>query len=239
MNILWLLEELKISYEIETFHRLKTMLAPEELKQVHPLGKSPVVSITPPGAEPIVLAESGFITQYLSEHYAQGTTLMPRRWKDGQENKVGGETEEWLRWQHCLHYVEGSLMQMMMIAMVLNGIKGPDVPFFIRPITAMVSNQVFKMMILPNAKKHLGFLEKLLETSGGDYLCGKDLTSADILISFGLISAKDKFVDFGAWEPKTTYPKVFAYIDRLEALPGYQKSVEKIKAIDSSLGIKF
>lgn len=240
-NILWLLEELNVPYELETFHRVN-MLAPPELKKIHPLGKSPVVSVTPPGSsEPIVLAESGFITQYLSEHFGQGTTMMPKRWKDGQEGKVGGETEQWLRWQYCLHYVEGSLMPMLIMAMVLGALKGPKIPFFIRPITALVVNQLFSRLVLPNAQAQLGFLEQQLETSGGDYLCGPELTSADVLLSFGLIAAKDKFETFGTWDssPKTLFPKVFAYIDRLETHPGYKRSVEKIKEIDSSLGIMF
>ncbi|KAI5917956.1 glutathione S-transferase [Camillea tinctor] len=241
-NILWLLEELKLDYELETFHRVN-MLAPPELKNIHPLGKSPVISVTPPGStEPLVLAESGFITQYLSEHFGQGTTLIPKRWKDGQEGKVGGETEQWLRWQYYLHYVEGSLMSMLVMAMVLGALKSPNIPFFIRPLTSMVANQILAKMVFPNAKSHLGLLEKQLETSGGDYICGPDLTSADILLSFGLIAAKDKFETFGTWGeggPRVLYPKVFAYIDRLEASPGYKRSVEKIKEIDASFGIKF
>ncbi|KAI1374692.1 glutathione S-transferase [Hypoxylon crocopeplum] len=241
-NILWLLEELKVPYELETFRRVN-MLAPPELKKIHPLGKSPLVTVTPSGStEPVVLAESGFITQYLSEHFGGETTMMPKRWKDGQEGKAGGETEQWLRWQYYLHYVEGSLMPMLFMGMILGALKGPRVPFFIRPITSMVVNQVFSTLVFPNAKKQLGFLEQQLATSGGDYLCGPELTAADVLISFGLIEAKDKFETFGAWEkggPKALYPKVFAYIDKLESHPGYKKSVEKIKEIDSSLGIRF
>jgi glutathione S-transferase len=192
-NILWLLEELKIDYELETFRRGSDKLAPPELKKIHPLGKSPLVSITPAGSsEPIVLAESGFITQYLSEHFGHETTMMPKRWKDGQEGKAGGETEEWLRWQWMLHFVEGTFMGYLMLVVVINIFKSPNVPFFIRPITSMVANQVFSSYLFPNIKSQLGFLEKQLETSGGDYLCGKNLTSADVLISFALVQAKEK-----------------------------------------------
>jgi glutathione S-transferase len=169
------------------------MLAPAGLKRIHPLGKSPLVSITPAGStEPVVLAESGFITQYLSEHFGQETTMMPKRWKNGQEGKAGGETEEWLRWQYSLHFVEGSFMPTLTIAMVIGMLKSPKIPFFIRPVTSMVANQIFSSFVTPNVKSQLGFLEKQLETSGGNFLCGKHLTSADVLISFGLISAQDK-----------------------------------------------
>lgn len=191
-NILWLLEELKIDYDIETFRRGSDHLAPPELKKVHPLGKSPLVSITPPGAEPIVLAESGFITQYLSEHYGKETTMVPKRWKDGQEGKVGGETEEWLRCQYLLHFVEGTFLSTLLRGVVVSMLKSKNVPFLIRPVTSMVANQILTSFIQPNIQRQLAFLEQQLETSGGDFLCGKDLSSADVLLSFGLISAKDR-----------------------------------------------
>ncbi|KAI1326076.1 hypothetical protein F5Y16DRAFT_376329 [Xylariaceae sp. FL0255] len=242
-NILWLLEELKIPYDLATYHRRADELAPDDLKKVHPLGKSPLVTITPVGAsEPLVLAESGFITQYLCEHFGGDTTMMPKKWKDGQEGKVGGETEAWLRWQYLLHFIEGSFLSSLFVGMILGMLKGPKVPFFIRPITSLVINQVFAQFVFPNAKGLYSFLEQQLETSGGDFLCGKDLTAADILISFSLITAKDKIGEFGTYPkgtPAATYPKVWAYIDRLETQPGYQKSVQKIKEIDSTFGIKF
>ncbi|KAI0123868.1 putative glutathione S-transferase [Xylariales sp. AK1849] len=242
-SILWLLEEVKVKYELELLHRNKeTMLAPPELKKVHALGKSPVITITPAGADkPMVLAETGFIAQYLSDHFAQGTTLVPKRYRDGQEGKVGGETEEWLRYQYFLHYNEGSFMSTLMMAIVLGMLKSPNVPFFIRPITSMVANQIFTNFLQPNIQNHLGFLEDQLATSGGDYLCGKNLTSADIVVSFGLITGKDRFKDFGRWEksPGELFPKLWSYIGRMELEPGYKKSVQKIKEIDDSYGIMF
>lgn len=89
---------------------------------MHPLGKSPVIEITSPGVpEPIKLAESGFITQYLVEHFPKGHELVPQRWKEGQENRIGGETESWMRYQYLLHYVEGSLLPTLLMALVLGG----------------------------------------------------------------------------------------------------------------------
>ncbi len=43
-RVLWLLEELGLPYEVRRYERdRKTMLAPPELRRVHPLGKSPVI----------------------------------------------------------------------------------------------------------------------------------------------------------------------------------------------------
>lgn len=109
-------------YDVEVYHRKADMLAPPELAKVHPLGKSPVVTVTAPDStQSVVLAESGFIFQYLCDHFAQGTNLVPKRWKDGQENKVLGETEAWMRYQYLLNYVEGSLMPNLVMFLVLSG----------------------------------------------------------------------------------------------------------------------
>lgn len=103
------------------FHRDKDMFAPPELEKVHQLGKSPLVGITPEGSSSeLILAESGFIAQYLCDHFAQGTTMMPRRYKDAQDGKVCGETEEWMRLQYYLQYVEGSLMPPLIVALILS-----------------------------------------------------------------------------------------------------------------------
>ncbi len=119
---LWLLEELQIPYELKTYHRLPSKLAPPELVKIHPLGKSPVITIDLPGAsEPVVLAESAFIVQYLLDHFANGKSVQPKRWKDGQEGKLGGETEEWMRYQYIMYYSEGSFMVTGLLHFILLG----------------------------------------------------------------------------------------------------------------------
>jgi glutathione S-transferase len=97
-RIAWLLEELNLEYEIKVFKRTTLGVAPKELKEIHPLGKSPVIEIQPEGAEkPIVLAESGLIVEYLAEHF--GGDLIPRRYPVGVDGGIGKETEEWMRYK--------------------------------------------------------------------------------------------------------------------------------------------
>jgi hypothetical protein len=119
-RILWLLEELQLKYELKTFKRRADKLAPAELKEVHPLGKSPLITIQAPGAEkPLVLAESGAIVEYLCDHFSSARpTLVPQRYAPGNEGKVGGETEEWMRYRYFMHYVEGSLMPFLVMTLV-------------------------------------------------------------------------------------------------------------------------
>merc|ERR1712169_167316 len=76
----------------------------------------------------------GWMTQYLVEHCPEGQRLMPKRWKDGMENKMCGETEGWLRYMYFMHYCEGSLMPIMVMTIIINRLKSSQVPFFVRPI---------------------------------------------------------------------------------------------------------
>jgi glutathione S-transferase len=71
-RILLLLEELELPYVIEKIDRGPDKLAPAELKKIHPLGKSPVIK---DGDR--VVAESGFIIDYLIEKYGKNKNLKP------------------------------------------------------------------------------------------------------------------------------------------------------------------
>jgi glutathione S-transferase len=78
-----------------------------------------VISVTPAGSsQSVVIAESANIVEYLLDHFSNGSTLLPKRYKEGHEGKVGGETEEWLRFRYYMHYAEGSLMTLMLLSLV-------------------------------------------------------------------------------------------------------------------------
>ena len=67
-RVLWLLEELGLPFKVKHYQRdAKTLLAPPELRQVHPLGKSPVITVGD-----VTVAESGAIVEYLIDQYGQG-----------------------------------------------------------------------------------------------------------------------------------------------------------------------
>lgn len=69
-----------------------------------------------------MLAESGFMAQFLCDHFGKtrAEPLLPKRYLEGQEGQPGGETEEWMRCQYYLHYAEGSLMPVNLIAIILD-----------------------------------------------------------------------------------------------------------------------
>ncbi|PNS15180.1 Glutathione S-transferase 3 [Sphaceloma murrayae] len=227
-RILWLLEECKIPYEVKTYKRVNR-LAPPELKKVHPLGKSPLISVQAPGqTEPRVIAESAFITEYLIDHFAKH--LAPARYKAGEDGKVGAETEEWMRYRFFMHYSEGSLMSFLLTRYLFGALTGPDVPFFIKPITRAIVGKMNTAYFDPNMASNFEFLESQIATApdGGQYLCGKELTGADIMMSFPLIAVRD---GMGGGFDKTKYPKLMEYISRLEGLDGYQRAIKKAEEV--------
>ena len=102
-RILWLLEELGLDYEVRRYRRdSRTMLAPSELKRVHPLGKSPVLE-----DDGRIVAESGAIVEYLVEKADGRLGPPPRR-------------EAVLRYRQFLHYAEGSMMPPLFAMLVVN-----------------------------------------------------------------------------------------------------------------------
>lgn len=101
-RVLWLLEELGLPYEVKRYERnTKTMLAPPELRAIHPLGKSPLVE-----DDGHTLAETGAIVEYLVDK-ADGRLGPPPHRADV------------LRYRQFMHYAEGSLMPPLLIMLVL------------------------------------------------------------------------------------------------------------------------
>ena len=116
---MWLLEECRIPYDIKTYKRLNHK-APPEMKKVHPLGKSPMLTIEEPSTGKLfAMAESGAIFEYLVDYY--GPHLAPKRFQNGKEGDICGETESWLRYRYYMHYTEGSLMSLLMRIHTLGG----------------------------------------------------------------------------------------------------------------------
>lgn len=121
-RILWLIYELdipsKADFTLKTYERGSDMLAPKSLKDIHPLGKSPVIEVQGPNqAKPFVIAESGAIVEYLAEHF--GKELIPKRYPEGREGGIGEETEEWIRYLQFMQYAEGSLMSLLVLGLVI------------------------------------------------------------------------------------------------------------------------
>ncbi|MFL9842138.1 glutathione S-transferase [Sphingomonas sp. ST-64] len=164
-RVLWLLEELGLPYEIRRYERNpRTMLAPPELRAVHPLGKSPVIVDTgTSGGDPRTVAETGAIIEYLVEA-ADGRLGPP------------AHRESALRYRHFMHYAEGSLMPPLLVKLVLMG-----VPIF---------GKAAQKRIQPMIDVHLDFVET--ELSARPWFAGDAFTAADVMMSFPLEAARSR-----------------------------------------------
>jgi glutathione S-transferase len=202
-RILWLLEELGLEYEIKRYQRdPKTMLAPPELRAVHPLGKSPVIS---DGGT--VVAESGAIVEYLLERYGDGRLVPP----PGTPDK--------LRWTYWLHFAEGSAMSPLLMKLVFDRIESSPMPFFVKPIARGIAHKVKSSFVMPQIASHLNYMEAELGKS--TWFAGEDFSAADIQMSFVLEAAAAR----GGLD--AAYPKLTAFLARIHARPAYQRALER------------
>jgi len=202
-RVLWLLEELGVPYEIKRYERdPKTMLAPPELRAVHPLGKSPV--ITDDGQ---TLAESGAIIEYLVDKYGQGRFA------------PAAGTPERQRYTYWMHYAEGSAMPPLLLKLVALRIASAPMPFFAKPIARKISSTLQSSFIDPQLKLHLGYINQELGATG--WFVGNDFTAADVQMSFPLEAATAR----GGMEGQI--PAVVDFLKRIHARPAYQRALER------------
>ncbi|KAK9567211.1 bifunctional glutathione transferase/peroxidase [Aspergillus fumigatus] len=229
-RIMWLMEELNLSYDIKTYKRGPNGIAPPELKQIHPLGKSPIVSVQPPDASPMVLVESAVIIEYFLDHFSSPSThLVPQRYKPGREGQVDGETDAWMRYRFFMHYAEGSLMSPIQVQLIMNAVRDAPVPFFIKPITGFITGKVSAEFLDQELRTHFRFLEDQLASApeNGPFLCGSRLTAADIQLSIPVIAALNLSII-----PREEYPRLDAYAGAIQNEQGYRRAVEKVERIE-------
>ena len=201
-RILWLLEELGLEYEIKPYQRdAKTMLAPPELRAVHPLGKSPVVT---DGDQ--TLAESGAIIEHLSDRYGAGR-LAP----------AFGSPER-VRYLYWLHFAEGSAQPPLLLKLLFDRIKSKS-PLLVRPVARAIADKTLDTFVLPNIERNLNFMES--ELGRTDWFAGNAFTSADIQMSFPLEAARMR----GGLDEKR--PRLMAWLERIHSRPAYKKALER------------
>jgi len=202
-RVLWLLEELGVSYEVKRYERdRQTMLAPPELRAVHPLGKSPVIT-----DEHRTVAESGAIVEYLVGRYGAGR-LRPAE-----------GTLERLRYDYWLHYAEGSAMTPLLLKLIFGRIPG-QLPAIVRPIGRMICKRVQDKLVDPQLRNHFDYMEREL-TQHGPWFAGPEFGAADVVMSFPIEAGASRG-GLGAGRPKLT-----DFLQRIHARPAYQRALER------------
>ena len=202
-RVLWLLEELELPYDIKLYTRdRQTMLGPAELKKVHPLGKSPVIT-----DGDLTLAESAAILEYLLERYGSGRLAPP----------VG--SPEHLRFRYWMHYAEGSAMPPLLLKLVFDRVASGPMPFFVRPVARAIANGATKAFIGPQLKLHLDYMESELGKSL--WFAGDEFSAADIQMSFPLEAAQSRAgLD-------ASRPRLSAFLQRIRERPAYQRAIAR------------
>lgn len=200
-RVLWLLEELRVPYDVKRYERDKTtMLAPPELKAIHPLGKSPVIS-----DQGHTIAETGAIIEYLLERYGKGQLIPPPG------------TNERLRYTYWLHYAEGSAMTPLLLKLIFNRL--PDnAPALLRGLVKSISAKANERLADPQIRTHLDYWDS--ELSKSEWFAGQEFTAADIMMSFPLEAA-------AARAGAKSKPMVKAFLDRIHARATYQQALRK------------
>ena len=202
-RILWLLEELGVAYRIKHYQRnRKTTLAPPELLAIHPLGKSPVIT-----HGDTTVAESGAIIEYLVKNFGDGQLLPPEG------------TPARLAYTYWLHYAEGTFMPLMILSLVMSRIETAPMPFFIKPVARGIVAKVRGAYLDANVKRNLEFMEETLSKSA--WLCGDQMTAADIQMSFALEAAAVRT------DLSTAHPNLAIFLTKMQERPAYQAALER------------
>ena len=201
-RILWLLEALGLEYDIEVYQRdPKTQQAPDALKKVHPLGKSPVIT-----DGELTVAESGAIIDYLVNRYGEG------HFQPGPD-----KSNEWVNYRYWMHYAEGSLMPLLVMGLIFSQIPKQS-PWFVKPIAQGISGTVHKRFLQPQLKQHLGMIESHLKAHGN--FAGEFPSGADIQMSFPMQAV-------AATQSLDAFPAITAFVARFEQDSAWQRVVER------------
>ena len=202
-RVLWLLEELGLDYEVKRYARdPKTSLAPGELLQVHPLGKSPVIT-----DGRTTVAESGAIIEYLVDAHGNGRLKPPPGSDDLQ------------RWRYWLHFAEGSAMPPLLFTLVCDKVKTAPMPFFVKPIARAIAGKVMDGFVTPNLRRQLDFMEA--ELGRQKWFAGDEFSAADVQMSFPLEAAAQRA---GLDDRR---PKLKAFLKRIHARPAYKRALQR------------
>ena len=208
-RILWLLQELGVPYELRRYQRdPATRLAPPELKKIHPLGKSPVIT-----DGELVVAESGAILEYLAECYGAQAPAELAHLEPARGTPAHRQCRFWM------HYAEGSLMNWLVMQLVFDSIPRQPMPFFVRPVARALCAGVQEKLIQPNVQAALAFMENHLAQHR--WFAGEHLSLADFQMSFAVEAALARGAAASAW------PHLHAYLQRIQARPAYQQALAK------------
>ena len=188
-RIVWLLEELGAPYRMEWFQREATGASPPAMKALHALGKSPVIT-----DGETVLAESGAIVEYIVRRCGKGALVPP------------GDSPQFTRYLYWMHFAEGSLMSLMLIALVLSRV--PE-----------AKESAVRGRILTRMANMLAYVDG--EIAGKEYFAG-EFSAADVMMVFPFTTMR-RYLDYDI----APYANIGKYLERIEARPAYRRAMAR------------
>jgi len=175
------------------------MLAPASLKEIHPLGKAPIVK-----DGDVKIAETGAIIEYILRKYGNGRM------------RPAETSAEFLRYEYWMFYAESNIMMILVSSLVFNTLP-KQAPWFMRPLMRGIASNVHDKFIDPQLKLNLDFIEAELGKS--TWFAGEEVTGCDVIMTFPLMVSQSR--------ASGAYPRIAAFIDRVKARPAWQKAEEK------------
>lgn len=203
-RIIWLLEELELSYHIER-HQVnpETGAVDGALLAVHPLAKAPVLV-----DDKQVIAGCGAIVDYVLNKYDRSGLRPPIC------------SSDYSQYQQWMYYSDSQLLPLFQQQARCEKLANTRVPFFARSILKKVVNGVLSGPIASEIEQHLNFIEDQLSANG--WSSGSQFSAADIQLSFALETAKSKgLID------STHFPNVDSFLNSIAERPAYQIALEK------------
>lgn len=200
-RIVWLLEELKVDYDLTCYKRTKAYLAPDSLEKIHPLGHAPILEV-----DDRCLIESGFIIEYLLKHYDK-----QQRFKPADSDELALEY-----YNFWLHYSEATAMPPLVMRLVFNKVV-QRTPWLIRPVVKFMRRQVEKSFITGNISTMLTLMEQHLQANL--WFAGEGFSAADVQMYFVVVAAKSR-TPLGNGD----YPHVMTWLKRCQQRNAFKRS---------------
>ncbi|MDO4441885.1 MAG: glutathione S-transferase [Moraxella sp.] len=209
-RILWLLHELHAEYgtpfEVITHQRGADFLAPKSMAKIHPMGKAPVLVDDERGR---VLAESGFIIEYLLRYY-------------DKEQKFSPDETAWEDYAFWLHFAESSMMPPLVMDLVMTKVATKS-PLMVRPVAKAIANKVKSLVVKGNVDGSFSLLDRHL--SDKVWIADR-FTGADIQAYFAVKALQSR-------GDLTKFTHLSDYLARCESRPAHHKTIEQGGALFS------
>lgn len=219
-RILWLLEELDLDYQLTRYERVNG-LAPELLKEVHPLGKAPILQDSDK-----TFVESAVIVDYLIDHYDQANPILSSELISQQvlnkQLRPDYGTDNYNDYRYWLHFTESSLMPLLILRLAF-GTAVKKSPIGIKQVAKLLKKGVESSYIDKSLQAQLKFLDSHL--SKHEWLAGTQFSGADIQLEFAI----NALVQSDSLPAK--YANIHNWLKKCQARPAYQNAIKKGGAI--------